>query len=500
MRYTVSGIKMQQMDQQLIEHIGIPSLVLMERAALGVTRRLFQNDSCEKCLIVAGHGNNGADGLAVARQLLEKGIYPEIYLCGDMEKATAQFKIQYQILKNLHANFIETLDANHYTVIVDAIFGVGLHRKIEGKYQEIIEYINKQRAKVVAVDIPSGIDAGTGAVLGCAVYADCTVTFGFIKNGLLLYKGADYAGSLYLEDAGFHESLLEEKEADGFYYERSDLLRLLPKRKPWGNKGTFGKLLVVAGGNKMAGAAYLAAKAAYQTGCGMVRVCTGIENREILLSKLPEILLDAWSSEEEAIRQLQEGLDWADVVAFGSGMGNTEETTILLKFLLEQIQVPLLLDADGLNVLARHPKWLEEIRTPVVITPHLKEFSRLNGKTVEQIQGDLMATAKEFAAEKNLVCVAKDARTVVAEMRGAAYINRSGNSGMATAGSGDVLSGIIASFMAQGMDEFQAATLGVWIHGLAGDSAKEEKGAYSMTAEDIAEHIASILKESNEIV
>lgn len=493
MKYVISGSKMQQVDQRFIEHIGIPGLVLMERAALGVTRWLFQNHSLKKCLIVVGSGNNGADGLAVARQLMEQDIVPEIYVCGNLEKATEEFRIQYKILKNLGVCFIEKLEKKPYTVVIDAIFGVGLSREVQGSYRAVISFMNQLDCPVVSVDIPSGIDATTGAVLGIAVKANATVTFGFLKRGLLLYPGALYAGTVQLEGAGFHESQLLKKEEEAFLYEKTDLKTLLPKRSPWSNKGTYGKLLIIAGGNVMAGAGYLSARSAYVTGCGMVKMCTGLANRDILLSRLPELVLTTWNREEEARDIVSKELDTVDAVVFGPGMGKNEATKQILELLLKQKEKPILLDADALNMVADNMELLKECQVPVIITPHVKEFSRLNKKTVKEIQKDFFGEVISFINEYPVICVAKDARTIVAKQGETAYINISGNSGMATAGSGDVLSGIIGGLLAQGMTPKESAILGVYLHGLSGDRAKEKLGEYSMTAGDIAEYLHDVL-------
>ena len=498
MKYAVSGSKMQEMDQMLIKHIGIPSLVLMERAALGVTRRLFQNYCLKRCLIVVGHGNNGADGLAIARQLLEQGVVPEVYFCGSIKKATEEFLTQYEILKKLGINFIKQIEEKEYTVIVDAIFGVGLKREVTGHYGEVIDLLNRFSCPIVAVDIPSGIDATTGNVLGHGIRADRTITFGFYKRGLLFYPAAEYVGTLELETAGFHEKELRLKEEEAYFYEREDVERLLPKRKPWGNKGTYGKLLIVAGGDEMAGAAYLSASGAYKTGCGMVKVCTGEKNRTILLTKLPELLLSSFRTKEDAVDLVEENLNWADTIVFGSGMGQNEVTDALLKLILKKGEHLVVLDADALNMLANKKELLHQTKCRIIITPHMKEFSRLTGREVAAIKEDLIKESKKFSDEYPVICVLKDARTVVTKQKSSAYINMSGNSGMATAGSGDVLGGVIGSLLAQGVEPMEAATLGVYLHGLSGDLAKEQLGEYSMTAGDIAEHLHDIISRNPE--
>lgn len=493
MKYIVTSQKMKQIDKKMIEQIGIPSFVLMERAALGVTGWLFQKHNVEKCLIVVGTGNNGADGLAVARQLLERNKKPEIYICGTVDKGTKEFKIQYEILKNLNATFISTLEEKNYTVIVDGIFGVGLSREVEGIYKEAISFINSNICPIVSIDIPSGIDGTTGKMYGCAVKATETVTFGFWKRGLLFLDGILCAGQVILEGAGFHECELFEKEKESFFLEKKDLATILPKRSQLGNKGNFGKVLVIAGGNDMGGAAFLSAYAAYKSGCGMVKVCTGEKNRTSLMSLLPEVLLSTWKTEDEGLSLVKEQLEWADIVAFGSGMGQTKLTEQLTIYLLEYCSKPLVIDADGLNTLSKYMDKLKKRQYPCILTPHLMEFSRLIQKPLQEWKENVWEEVKQFVETYPVICVAKDARTIVAKKGETAYINRSGNSGMATAGSGDVLAGMISGFLAQGVEPKMAAILGVYVHGLCGDYGKTAIGEYSLMAKNIIEYLPDVL-------
>lgn len=498
MKYIVTSQKMKQMDQAMIEEIGIPSLVLMERAALGVTGWLFQKHNVEKCLIIVGTGNNGADGLAVARQLLERHKNPEIYICGMVDEGTKEFKIQYEILKNLNAAFITTLKERNYTVIVDGIFGVGLSREVEGIYKEAISFINESICPVVSIDIPSGIDGTTGKMYGCAVKATQTITFGFWKRGLLFLDGVLCAGDVILEEAGFHENRLFEKERESFFLEKQDLNKMLPKRSWMGNKGTFGKVLVIAGGNDMGGAAFLSAYAAYKAGCGMVKVCTGEKNRSSLMTLLPEILISTWQKEEEGLTLVKEQMAWADVIVFGSGMGQTKLTEQLTSYLLEYSSKPLVIDADGLNILSKQMDKLKKRQYPCILTPHLMEFSRLIKKSLHEFKENVWLEVEKFVETYPIICVAKDARTIVAKKGETAYINRSGNSGMATAGSGDVLAGMIGSFLAQGIEPRMAAILGVYVHGLCGDCGKKALGEYSLMAKNIIEYLPDVLGGRNE--
>lgn len=499
----LSADEMQQVDAYTMETIGIPSLVLMERAALSVTEviagyvkkaeeGLFCRSS-EKILVVAGTGNNGGDGIAVARQLKQLGYEVDLYILGNPENGSEGFLRQLSIAGKLEISVVEEIK-NQYNVIVDGIFGIGLSRDVEGRYAQVIKQLNEMNGYRIAIDIPSGIDATTGQVMGTAFEADITVTFGYSKIGQILYPGKTYCGQVICSDIGFPKQAAREFQENLVCYTEEDLLRL-PQRSSRSNKGTYGKTLIVAGRKNMAGAAYLSAEAAYRMGCGLVQIMTEENNRSIIQKMVPEAVLQTYCDVREAKELLSNELRNASSIVVGPGLGNTEETKELVTVILQQAEIPVLIDADGLNVIGECPdlqELLKKHQASVVITPHLKEMSRLCGKSVKEIANQLIAVAKDYGKEYNVTVVLKDARTVVAEPDGRAYLNVSGNHGMATGGSGDVLSGIIGSLLAQGMEAFEAAKLGTYIHGLAGDKAAEEKGCRSMMAGDILGHIASI--------
>lgn len=372
-----------------------------------------------------------------------------------------------------------------YALLVDALFGVGLSRAVEGIYAQAIDTFNSLAGWKLSLDMPSGIDTDTGRVLGHAVRADATVTFGFCKRGLALYPGCEYAGETTVADIGISERSFFGRQPRMYAYE-GDPRAFLPRRDGGGNKGTFGKALLIAGSRNMAGAAVLAARAAYRAGAGMVKVITCAENRVIVQQAVPEALLG--TSED-----LETGLDWADVIAIGPGLGKSDEACRCLKQVIEGSGKPLLIDADGLNLLAGSQGLRRSLAAqglagrPILLTPHVGELARLSGKTIEVCKEDLPAAGGELAASLGAIVVAKDARTCVCKEGCGVCVNLSGNSGMATAGSGDVLAGIITAFLAQGMEAYQAACAGVYVHGCAGDGVSGRIGEHACMAGDIAQ-------------
>ncbi len=502
MKYIVDSDKMKQIDNYTMEVIKIPPLVLMERAAMEVAAVVKQSIKNEdRILVLCGPGNNGADGVAAGRILFLQGYHVAILLPFSREKCSEQMKAQLTIAENLGISIDNSNKLCEYNIIIDAIFGIGLSKPVEGKLAEIINLTNNGRHRVFSVDIPSGISADTGKVLGSAMKADHTITFGYMKQGLLLYPGADFAGKITLADIGFPHTALRSAEADTFYYTADDLKKL-PERKRDGHKGTFGKVLVISGSEGMGGAAYLSAKACYKTGAGMVKVLTASKNRNIIQTLLPEALYAAYDTDED----IPAMISWADVIVIGPGLGISGKAKELLDRVIHQQKAPIILDADAINILAeriggesqdaqpcnRIGKLAELLPNRAVLTPHPMELSRLLGMDISDISDNIIDIANQCSYNSELVYVMKNARTIVAGS-GKKYVNVSGNDGMATAGSGDVLTGIIAGLAAQGMDTYEAACLGVYIHGLAGDAAKEKTGAYSLMAGDIAEAISSVL-------
>lgn len=497
MERILTGEEMKQADLTMTESFGMPSDVLMERAALAFAEELTNSGLPLKyVLAVCGPGNNGGDGFAAARILKERGIEVSAVLIGDSDKCTEQTGRQIAILEKYGVSVGRRISPGEYTVIIDGIFGIGLSRSVEGAFLEAVEWINGSGLPVASVDIPSGISSDTGGVMGEAVRADLTVTFAFRKAGHLLYPGRKYAGKTVVRDIGITKASLGEGAASFLSMEKADL-SLLPAREPRSNKGTYGKTLVIAGSVGMAGAAVLCAEAAQRSGAGLVKVLTPEANRTVLQSALPEALCTCFKEPEPDPSFVWDALDWADVVCIGPGIGRTRTS---FGMLMDAIACgkPAVIDADALRLLSVSRSWNQrsiarEGDGSIVLTPHPGEMSALADRPTEDILADFPGTSRAYAEEYGVFCVLKDACTVTAVPGGPTYLNRSGNNGMATGGSGDVLTGVIAGLMAQGLPADIAAPLGVYVHGLAGDAAAEELGYYAMTARDIIRHLSDVI-------
>ena len=498
----------------MIRTVGIPSLVLMERAALAVARRIRKRvrksrgrdfasagASSPKAMVLAvcGSGNNGGDGIAAARILTLWGIGCDLFLAGSEEKMTRETKAQLDAARKLGIHEVTDPDFSGYDVIADAVFGVGLSRPVEGRYYQLIDEINQSGAWKVAVDVPSGLNADNGQVMGIVVRADETVTFAFVKIGLLLYPGKALSGRITEADIGICE--IPGQKGDCFAPCPQDL-EWLKDREPGGNKGTFGKVLIAAGSQGMCGAAYLCASGAFGTGVGMVKIQTVPENLVPLQTLIPEAMLDISQDPSD----WEEDLRWCDSLVIGPGLGTGQESRRRAQWFIKNgagSGKPMLIDADGLNLLAANPEWMDLIKgKAVLLTPHLGEMSRLTHVKAGELAGSRVEYARQYAESFGCGIVMKDASTVTAFPDGKAFVNSSGNCGMACAGSGDALSGILGGIMARSRDlmilqnQVQASfsdedewerrlASGVYLHGICGDAAKAEFGGNGMTAGDL---------------
>lgn len=527
MEYILDAGQMKEVDDKSINVAGIPSMVLMERAALAVRDAVLkdiggQDIAAFKVLCVCGTGNNGADGLAAARQLSCEGLAVTVLDLGigedgvTQKNGTAEYAAQKKILDYFDVEIRNSVHLYEYDYIVDAIFGIGLSRQVEGRYKEIIESINEAREasniRVVAVDIPSGVNAGSAEIEGVAVKADITVTFGYKKMGMMLYPGREYCGQCEVVDIGF----VRMESVSVYTYTQEDLFSI-PKRNEKINKGGCGKALIIAGSKNIAGAACMSAAAAYRSGCGMVKVFTHENNRGVLTNHVPEALCYSYSpeiSESELRTALKKDTEWSDTVILGPGLSTDALAGRIVKYTLENLLnkennsvAVLIIDADALNIIASDIQLKELVRAvaqtdiEVVITPHIVEMSRILGKSVDKIKQNPVKCAKQAADKLGVICVLKDAVTIVCErdshdMSGyKVYINNSGNAGMATAGSGDVLTGVIAGMVNAGFTEiFKAVTMGVYVHGLAGDFAREKYSQIGMKAMDEADMLPEVFK------
>lgn len=499
--------QMRRLDEIAIKKYNIPGIILMENAGIGVVRamtRHFGDPSGKKIFIICGKGNNGGDGFVIARHLKQAKADVRVLLLGKFEELTGDAAVNGSILKNSGGEISENtekLDSKlrHSHIIVDAIFGTGLKAEITGNIKNVINKINTSGKAVVSVDIPSGISADTGKVMGAAVKAELTVTFALAKLGLFLPPGSSHCGELQIADIFIPDEAVKSLNIKTEIFTPE----FLPRRHKDSYKNSFGHVLIIAGSRGMAGACCLAAMAALKTGAGLVTVAIPESLNNILQSRvieamsipLPETTEGSFSKDGADI--LIPMLKKFDAIAIGPGISTNPQTGGFLKKIIQSAKSPLVIDADGLNLL--DPKWLKGINTPVVLTPHPGEMARLSGGGTAEVERDRMGAATRFAQEHSVSLVLKGAHTLIARADGHLFINRTGNPGMATAGSGDVLTGMIVSLLAMKKDVAEALKLGVCLHGLAGDCAAEKNGENSMSASDIINSISSILRPQAEL-
>ena len=494
MRYILSSKQIQGADQFTINTIGIPSMVLMERAALETVRIMEEeNLDLRNVLVVCGSGNNGGDGYAIARLLHIKGYPVSIYFVGDDAKRSEENKRQKRIADYYRIPVKQEIENVEYSVIIDAIFGTGLKRKIEGRYLAVIEALNRMNGFKLAVDTPSGIHDETGVEMGTAFCADLTVAIAFAKLGQLMVSEHPCIGKLRVADIGIYKDAVQTNEKLIYCFDVEDFQKRFPKRKEHSHKGSYGKVLLIAGSMGMSGAALLCARAAYEVGAGLVQIYTHEENRVIIQETLPEAIVTTYAKYNEA--ELKRLLEWADVVGVGPGLGMSEVAEQLVRNTFTHVNVPCVVDADALNLIAKDMKMLQNRKQSLILTPHMKEMARLLSCTVSDLNEHKIKFLDEFVQQYPITCVLKDARTLVANVEKDTFLNLTGNCAMAKGGSGDVLTGIICGIVAQKTNAYDSACLGVYLHGMAGDYARARKGAYSVLAGDIIESISEILQQ-----
>ncbi|MCD6582257.1 MAG: NAD(P)H-hydrate dehydratase [Desulfuromusa sp.] len=498
-----SASEVMVLDRQAIDQIGIPGVVLMEnagRACCHLFADKFSDYFPGSVLVLAGRGNNGGDGYVMARILSERGWQVTTLVLGREETISGDARVMLNIIRKLGfpVSFIEDILVlqDHFAaaapdLIVDAIFGTGLNSDVRGLQAEAITLINESTASVFSVDIPSGVDGSTGRVCGLAVNADLTATFDHAKIGHGSQPGAVCAGELKVVDIGIpltgrqdfssHVHLLEEREVQALLSDRSTV----------GHKGKFGHLLVLAGSPGKTGAAALAGNAAVRSGCGLVTVATPATVHDIIEVKLTEAMSCPLADQDgllslQAQAQIEQLLVDRQALAVGPGLGQSDELAELIKGLVSSAAVPMVIDADGLNLLADQLECLQgRSDQPLILTPHPGEMARLTGLTVAEIEANRFEVAQKFAAKYGVVLLLKGARTVIAAPDGRVNINSTGNDGLASGGSGDVLTGLIGGLLAQGLDGFSAATLGAWLHGRAAEQVADLQGTAGMAASDL---------------
>ncbi len=508
----VTAAQMRALDRRTIEEAGVPSLTLMERAGTGVVfsmERRFGPLAGVRVVVLCGKGNNGGDGFVVARALAKKRAKVTAVLVADAGGLSRDAKVMHRrfVAAAGRASVVPTPSGESLRsllrpagVIVDALLGTGLASPVTGPFRTAIEAANDLPVPIVAVDVPSGLQADTGAVLGVAIRATLTVTFGQPKVGLYLGAGIDHAGTVHIVDIGIPPAYVDELDCRTTLLTCRHLSPLLPPRKPSAHKGTFGHAGIIAGSIGKTGAAALAAKAALRTGAGLVTVATPTGANDVLEAKLLEAMTapmpqtKGGSLARSALDRLKAFTSTKTALAIGPGLTTHPETVDLLQTLIPQLDRPAILDADALNALAGKPSLLAECKVSPILTPHPGEMARLEEEATPQtINADRLGVAARFAQRRNVTLVLKGARTVLAHPDGRMAICPTGNPGMATAGTGDVLTGMMAGLLAQRMDAWDAACAAVYFHGAAGDLAATEKGSMGMVAGDLVEHIPAAL-------
>ncbi len=508
----VTNEQMMQLDELAVSKYGIPGVVLMENAGTNIVFEVMaMNPSKQRVHLFCGMGNNGGDGFVAARHLSNNGFPVTVYVVGKLSDLKGDSYLNYQVIKKMQLNIeiisdgggINKMEKNirPTDMIVDALIGTGLNREVTGIYGEVIDSINRNPAIVLSVDIPSGVDANNGRVLGRAIEADKTVTFALPKIGNILFPGAKYQGELLIKKISIPDGVLDDLQIQTNLITRADVMPMLKTRERDTHKGTYGKANLIAGSFGMTGAAILAARACLRSGAGLLKLYIPESLNTIITTSIPEVVTVPLTEMRKgviAINQLDrivEDAKKATVTAVGPGCGDTSELLELIRRLLRDLEIPIILDADGLNALSRDIDLLNRKKSTVIITPHPGEMSRLTGLGIKEINEEPMRVAKEFAKEFDVICILKGSRTVIATPSGELFINASGNPGMATAGSGDVLTGILTSLIAQGIQPIEASMLAVYLHGVSGDLMAEKRGEYSLIASDIVEGLTTTMRE-----
>lgn len=509
----VTAGQMREIDRRASTDYFIPSLVLMENAGLRVVEAVdtaLEGLENGRVLVLAGKGNNGGDGLVAARHLLNAGVEVDTFLMGDPAELTPDASTNYRILARMTERVFPLTEPDQLErlmssmaecdVIVDSIYGIGFHGEMPSLETRVVDMVNRAGKPVVAVDIPSGVEADTGRVQGEAIRATWTVTLALPKAGLFLEPGRGYCGILTVGDISIPRNLLNDNRLQYNLITEDLVQALFPRRHRDTHKGSFGHVLVVGGSVGLTGAVIMSCQAALRSGAGLVTAAIPQSLQPVVETRLVEVMTAPLAENVqkaialEALPALKNLLDTVSVCAVGPGMGRYNEASTIIRFVLEKAGVPVVIDADGLNALAEDIYVLKDRQVPVILTPHPGEMARLTGLSVAEIQSNRVEIARQFATEWGVTLVLKGYNTIVAAPNQQVYLNITGNPGMATAGSGDVLCGLIAGFLAQGLRPHLAALAGVYVHGKAGDMARQVKGERGLVAMDLVETIPDILK------
>ncbi len=492
----VSAENMRKIDLDAINDFGIPSIMLMETAGMCCFKAINENYGKNiKIFVVCGKGNNGGDGLVIARLLKKSGYDVKAVLPANESELSQESKTNYRILKRQYPNVIEhvetsgeclrSLDSSQ--LIVDALLGTGISKEVTGMTAEMINLINSSGKDVLSVDVPSGINCNTGQIMGCAIKANFTVTIGAAKQGLLLHPGSEYSGKIYIADIGFPELLLNSPAIKCSYASAEELCAWLPQKQKNAQKNSNGRLLIIAGSKKYTGAPYLSSLAAMKSGAGLVYLAVPEEIHGILASKLNEAIIIPYQK-DSIEKSLGNIIPKTDAMLIGPGIGLAPQTHVSIKKIISENRVPAVIDADALQkeILTANPNG------NFVITPHAGEMARILKTEPKLVESDRIFHAQKAAESFNTVTILKGPNSIISAPSGQCYFNTSGNEAMASAGMGDALAGITAAVLAKGGGNFEAAVLSAFIHGAAGDMAAKNS-SYGITATDLIEKIPCVI-------
>ena len=508
----VKASEMQEMDRITIQGLGIPGAVLMENAARGASRvflEYFAPVGNSHVVLLCGPGNNGGDGYVMARYLHQAGLKVTVIVLSKLNKISGDALINLKVIQQMELEILEVPDQKRWgskrrlirncDIIVDGILGTGLNSPVKGFYAQVIKYVNSLGKPVMAIDIPSGLNADTGQIMGVAIKAELTATFGFPKVGHLVFPGADLVGSLARIDIGIPDLVANQVPTSCLMIEPGDLSHLLTIEKQDVHKGNRGHLLVLSGSTGKTGAATLTALGALRAGAGLVTVGVPESLNPILETKLTEAMTEPLPETSDgslslkAEKEIKAIMDGKTALALGPGLSTNPETTDLVRRIVSWCPLPMVIDADGLNALSQDPTSLSSCRESAILTPHPGEMARLTGNKTSAIQHDRIGTSLQFVKKHGCHLVLKGARTLIAQPDGKLFLNPTGNPALSSGGAGDVLTGLIGGFLCRGWPMTEASIAGVYLHGMAADYLAEDMGQVGVLAGELLDVLPELM-------
>lgn len=483
-------------DEACVKELGIPLIVMMENAVNAAIKNL-DTEKNNSYTIVCGVGNNGGDGLGIARKLFILGKKVDVFLVGKKEKISECSRINLEILNNMKLNTIFINEENIVLIkksimnndcCIDAIFGTGLKRDVVGVFSNVIEYMNDFSKKIYSIDVPSGLDSDTGEIRGISIKSDKTISFEFYKRGFLNYKADKFIGDVVVEEIGVPNFIKNKFHNNEFITDKNEIYKYIKTKEKNAHKGDFGKISLVAGSKGFYGAAKIATESAVKTGSGLVTLISDSDVQEKLCTVLTEAMTVNYSEKERIDKLIKN----SDAIGIGPGMGDNIKTLKIIEYILENATCPIIIDADGINCLKNNKEILKNNNLEKLITPHPVELARITGYSTEYINNNRIDAAKEAARSLKSIVLLKGNRTVITDGY-TIYVNNTGNSAMANGGMGDCLTGIITSLVGQGISLFDSAVVGAYLHGYTGDIIAKDK--YTVNATDIIDKIPYIMKK-----